>query len=212
MNLKDILAISGEGTLFKFIAQGKNAVIVENLETGRRFSAGAQARVSALDEISIFTNEEDMPLAKVMDRLWEKENGGEAISHRQPDEELKKYFAEVLPEYDRDRVYTSDIRKVIHWYNMLQGLNLLVKDEPQEEEKKSGEGDSQEAGSVTDATVKAKERGKADATGKAKDAGIVEAKSAKAETETGKTEAKKKPVSSATKDKKPAAGSKDGSK
>jgi len=189
MNLKDILAISGEVTLFKFIAQGKNAVIVENLETGRRFSAGAHSRVSALDEISIFTAEEDMPLSKVMDRLWEKENGGEAISHRKSDEELKKYFAEALPEYDRDRVYTSDIRKVLHWYNILQGLNLLVKEEPQEEEQKSGEGDIEEAASATEATRE------------------TEVKPAKAAT-------KKKPASSATKStgKKPAAGNQDDSK
>ena len=154
MNLKDILAISGESTLFKFIAQGKNAVIVENLETGRRFSAGAHSRVSALDEISIFTSGEDMPLGKVMDRLWEKEEGGEAISHRQPDAELKEYFAEVLPEYDRDRVYTSDIRKVIHWYNILHGLNLLVKEEPQDEEQTSGEGETKEVASAETASDK----------------------------------------------------------
>lgn len=129
MNLKDILAISGEGTLFKFIAQGKNAVIVENLETGRRFSAGASARVSALDEISIYTTGEDVPLGKVMDLIREKENGGAALSHKQPDSDLKKYFAEVLPEYDRERVYTSDIRKVLHWYNILHKLNLLVMEE-----------------------------------------------------------------------------------
>ena len=129
MNLKDILAISGEGTLFKFIAQGKNAVIVENLETGRRISAGATAKVSALEEIAIFTTGEDLPLGKVMDRIWEKENGGEAVSHKLPDAELKKYFTEMLPEYDRTRVYTSDIKKVLHWYNILHKLNLLVKEE-----------------------------------------------------------------------------------
>lgn len=134
MNLKDILAIAGEGTLFKFIAQGKNAVIVENLETGRRFSAGATAKVSALDEIAIFITGEDVPLSKVMDLIFEKENGGECLSHKQPDAELKKYFAEVLPEYDRDRVYTSDIRKVLHWYNILHKLNLLVKEEEKPEE------------------------------------------------------------------------------
>jgi len=134
MNLKDILAVSGEGTLFKFVAQGKNAVIVENLETGRRFSAGATAKVSALDEIAIFTTGEDMALSKVMDLIHEKENGGEALSHKQPDADLKKYFAEVLPEYDRDRVYTSDIKKVLHWYNILHKLNLLVKEEEKPEE------------------------------------------------------------------------------
>lgn len=134
MNLKDILAISGEGTLFKFIAQGKNAVIVENLETGRRLSAGATAKVSALEEIAIFTTGEDLPLGKVMDRIWEKENGGEAVSHKLPDAELKKYFTEMLPEYDRTRVYTSDIKKVLHWYNILHKLNLLVKEAEAEAE------------------------------------------------------------------------------
>jgi hypothetical protein len=129
MNLKDIMAISGEGTLFKFIAQGKNAVIVENLETGRRSSAGATMKVSALEEIAIFTSSEDLPLGSVMDRIWEKENGGETISHRLPDADLKKYFAEVLPEYDRNRVYTSDIKKVLLWYNILHKMNLLIKED-----------------------------------------------------------------------------------
>ena len=135
MNLKDIMAISGEGTLFKFIAQGKNAVIVENLETGRRISAGATAKVSALEEISIYTTGEDMPLGKVMDKIWEKENGGETMSHKLPDNDLKKHFAEIFPEYDHDRVYTSDIRKVLHWYNLLHKLNLLVKEEEKKEEE-----------------------------------------------------------------------------
>jgi hypothetical protein len=146
MNLKDILAISGEGTLFKFIAQGKNAVIVENLETGRRLSAGATAKVSALDEISIFTTGEDMPLGKVMDLIWEKENGGETISHKLPDAELKKYFADVMPEYDRERVYTSDIKKVLHWYSILHKLNLLVKEEEKPAEPEEGSVDAGEAG------------------------------------------------------------------
>lgn len=138
MNLKDILAISGEGTLFKFIAQGKNAVIVENLETGRRLSAGAASKVSALDEIALFTTGEDMPLGKVMDLIWEKENGGETLSHKLPDAELKKYFDTVMPDYDHDRVYTSDIKKVLHWYNILHKLNLLVKEEEKAEETEAG--------------------------------------------------------------------------
>lgn len=140
MKLKDILAISGEGTLFKFIAQGKNAVIVENLETGRRISAGGTAKVSALDEIAIFTTGEDMPLGKVMDKIWEKENGAETISHKSSDEDLKIYFAATLPDYDKNRVYISDIRKVLHWYNILHKLNLLVKEEEETKaEEDSGE-------------------------------------------------------------------------
>jgi hypothetical protein len=154
MNLKDILAISGEGTLFKFIAQGKNAVIVENLETGRRISAGATAKVSALEEISIFTTGEDMPLGKVMDKIWEKENGGETLSYKLPDNDLKKYFGEAFPEYDKDRVYTSDIRKVLHWYNILHKLNLLVK----EEEEKKEEAGTEEVKAVTKVKASPKEK------------------------------------------------------
>jgi len=149
MNLKDILAVSGEGTLFKFIAQGKNAVIVENLETGRRFSAGATAKVSALDEISIFTTGEDIPLSKVMDLIHEKENGGEALSHKEAEAGLKKYFEEVLPEYDRERVYTSDIKKVLHWYNILHKLNLLVKEEEKPEESAGVAGTDGAAGEAS---------------------------------------------------------------
>ncbi len=151
MNLKDILAISGEGTLFKFIAQGKNAVIVENLETGRRLSAGATSKVSSLDEIALFTTGEDMPLGKVMDLIWEKENGGETLSHKLPDAELKIYFATVMPDYDRDRVYTSDIKKVLHWYNILHKLNLLVKEEEKAEEPEAGSDAVDEAGDDTKA-------------------------------------------------------------
>ncbi len=172
MNLKDILAIAGEGTLFKFIAQGKNAVIVENLETGRRYSAGATARVSALDEIAIFTSGEDMPLGKVMDKIWEKENGGETLSHRLPDAELREYFAGVLPDYDRDRVYTSDIKKVLHWYNILHKLNLLVKEEEKFMEPEPGSGSGNETASgekgASKAAAKGKAKGKAESQAKAK--------------------------------------------
>ena len=142
MNLKDFLAVSGEGSLFKFIAQGKNAIIVENIENGKRISVAGTTKVSALEEIAIYTIEEDMPLSKVMDKIWEKENGGPAMSHKSADADLKKYFAGVLPEYDKQRVYTSDIKKVIQWYNFLQSKDMLVK----EEEKSADEaGDNAEA-------------------------------------------------------------------
>ena len=102
--------------------------------------------------------------------IWEKENGGPALSHRQPDAELKKYFAEALPEYDRERVYTSDIRKVLHWYNILQGLNLLVKEEEKPAEKDEGEGQSvseETAGNGTTAKPKKEKGAEAGKTAKA---------------------------------------------
>ncbi len=139
MVLKDIMSISGESGLFRFIAQGKNSIIVEHLETKKRTSAFGSARVSSLEEISIFTQKEDLPLGKVFDLIFEKEKGGPAIDFKSDPEKLKAYFGEVLPEYDKQRVYTSDIKKLIHWYNILQQLNLLVKEEPEKTEPEKAE-------------------------------------------------------------------------
>jgi hypothetical protein len=129
MVLKDILSISGEPGLFKFIAQGKNAIIVEHLETKKRSSAYGSAKISSLEDIAIFTEKEDMPLGKVFDLIFEKENGGLTIDSKSDNNKLKKWFEEILPDYSKDKVYTSDIKKVALWYNTLQKLNLLVKEE-----------------------------------------------------------------------------------
>lgn len=131
MILKDIVAISGQQGLFKFIAQGKNSMIVEHIETGKRGSAFSSARVSSLEEISIFTDNEDMPLGKVFDRIFEKEKGGEAMDPKSDPDKLRKYFEEIIPDYSKDKVYVSDIRKVVLWYNILQRKNLLVQEEPE---------------------------------------------------------------------------------
>jgi hypothetical protein len=131
MILKDILAISGEHGLFRFIAQGKNAIIVEHLETKKRSSAYSSAKVSSLEDIAIFTEKEDIPLGKVFDLIHEKENGGSAIDSKADTDKLKAWFEELLPDYSRDKVYVSDIKKVAQWYNILHNLNLLVKEEPE---------------------------------------------------------------------------------
>lgn len=129
MVLKDILAISGEPGLFRFIAQGKNAIIVEHLETGKRSSAYGSAKVSSLEDIAVFTEKDDMPLSKVFDLIWDKHNGGSAIDHKSDNESLKSWLLSILPDYDKDRVYVSDIRKITLWYNLLQKLELLVREE-----------------------------------------------------------------------------------
>jgi hypothetical protein len=129
MILKDILAISGEPGLYKFIAQGKNAIIVEHLETKKRSSAHSSAKVSSLEDIAIFTDKEDMPLGKVFNLIHEKENGGPAVDSKGDLNKLKSWFDGILPEYSKDKVYTSDIKKVAQWYNILHKLDLLVKEE-----------------------------------------------------------------------------------
>jgi hypothetical protein len=133
MILKDILSISGEPGLFRFIAQGKNAIIVEHLETKKRSSAYGSAKVSSLEDIAIFTETEDMPLGKVFDLIYEKGNGGPAIDSKADAAKLKTWFEGVLPEYSRDKVYTSDIKKLASWYNILHNLDLLKKEEPEAE-------------------------------------------------------------------------------
>lgn len=149
MVLKDILAISGEQGLFRFLAQGKNALIVEHLETKKRSSAHSSAKVSSLEDIAIFTEKEDMPLSKVFDLIHEKENGGSAPDAKTEPSKLTQWFESVLPEYSKNKVYVSDIRKVAQWYNILHKLGLLIKEEPQKEEA----GETTVAEPETDAKV-----------------------------------------------------------
>ena len=156
MVLKDILAISGEPGLFKFVAQGKNAIIVEHLETGKRSSAFSSHKVSSLEDISIFTDNEDLPLSKVFDKIYEKESGGPAIDARSDTEQLKKYFEEIVPDYSREKVYSSDIKKVFVWYNLLQKKNMLVKEEPE----KSSEVEAEPSGEVSKETEVTETSGK----------------------------------------------------
>ncbi|HOF21649.1 MAG TPA: DUF5606 domain-containing protein [Bacteroidales bacterium] len=129
MLLKDLMAIPGQPGLFRFIAQGKNAIIVEHLETRKRSTVFSSARASSLEEISVFTENEDLPLGKVFDKIHEKENGGPAIDHKSDPEKLRSWFGEILPDYNRERVYVSDIKKIIQWYNTLHKLDLLVREE-----------------------------------------------------------------------------------
>jgi hypothetical protein len=158
MVLKDILAISGEPGLFRFIAQGKNAIIVEHLETKKRSSAFGSAKVSSLEDIAIFTDSEDVPLAKVFDLIHQKENGGPAVDAKTDNNNLKLWFGGILPEYSRDKVYTSDIKKVAQWYNTLHKLDLLIKEEPEEEKAEAP--DAKKAEEPAEATPSPEEKKK----------------------------------------------------
>lgn len=124
MELKEILAISGQPGLYKYVAQSTRGVIVESLLDGRRMNASANARVSALSEISMFTEGDDIALADVFTRIYEHTGGKTAIDPKSSPEALKAAFAEVLPEYDRERVHVSDIKKCFSWYNLLVGVGF----------------------------------------------------------------------------------------
>ena len=130
--LKGILAISGQPGLFKVLSEGKNGVIVESLVTGKKQTAFASAKMSTLEDIAIYTTHEDFPLKQVFRKIYDNENGGTSIQPNSKPEDLKKYFETILPDFDRERVYVSDIKKVLSWYNLLQEKGLLVFEEPTE--------------------------------------------------------------------------------
>ena len=133
--LKGILSISGQAGLFKLVAESKNNIIVESLENKKRQPVYSTAKVSALEDIAIYTTEGDRPLKEIFKAIFDQEEGGPAISHKASGSELKNYFEKVVPDYDMERVYVSDIKKVLLWYNILQENNML--DFSEEEEKEN---------------------------------------------------------------------------
>lgn len=127
MSLEKIMSISGKPGLYKIITQTRNGAIVESLLDGKRLNVTVHSNVSVLSEIAIYTLTEEKPLAQVLQLIKEKENGqATAISHKDSKDALEEYFFEILPDYDEDRVYASDIKKIIQWYNLLQKHNLLT--------------------------------------------------------------------------------------
>ena len=134
MEFKDILAISGMPGLYKYVAHSTRGIIVESLADGRRTNASATSRVSALTEISMFTEGEDIALAEVFTRMYAHTEGKEAISHKESAEKLKAEFEAVLPEYDKERVHVSDIKKAFSWFNILVGAGFTEFKLPEEEQ------------------------------------------------------------------------------
>ncbi len=125
MKLTGIIAISGKPGLYTVVAQGKSNVIVKSIETGRKMPAFATDRISALEDISIYTMEGDELLSSVYQSIYDKQNGEAALDHKSDINELKAYLLEVLPDYDEERVHSSDIKKIFQWYNLLQKDGLL---------------------------------------------------------------------------------------
>ena len=146
--LKTILSISGKPGLFKLVSHGKNMLIVESLADQKRVPAYAKDKVISLGDIAIYTDETEVPLHEVLTSVKNKENGGQAsISPSAKPDELRTYFAEVLPNFDRDRVYPSDIKKLISWYNLLisAGITDFTPEEPAATEAPAEEVKEEEA-------------------------------------------------------------------
>ncbi|MDR1896492.1 MAG: DUF5606 domain-containing protein, partial [Prevotellaceae bacterium] len=121
VDLQKILSITGHPGLYRYLSQARQGVIVENLIDGKRMRVPPTAKISTMSDITIFTNsDEDLMLIDVFRKIKDKTNGEQALSHKSSTEELMRYFEEIIPEYRKDKVFPSHVRKIIEWYNVLQ--------------------------------------------------------------------------------------------
>lgn len=134
MNLKGIISISGKAGLFKVVAQGRNNIIVKPLGENRKFPIFSTDKVSALEDISIYTYEEDVPLVDVYQKLAAHESYEKSINHKENGVKLRERISLFLPDYDEDRVHDSDLKKLFQWYNLLVDHNVIDKNNISEEE------------------------------------------------------------------------------
>ncbi|NWJ49664.1 MAG: DUF5606 domain-containing protein [Bacteroidetes bacterium] len=125
MDLSQILSIAGKPGLFKLVAHSKNGLIIESLIDGKRINAFMNEKISSLEEISIFTSNEEMALKEVLRNMYTQTNGQKTIDHKSDDKAVKAFFGQAIPDYDQDRVYVSHMRKVIGWYNSLVDKGLI---------------------------------------------------------------------------------------
>ena len=136
MNLNEIISITGRPGLFKVVAQGKNSVIVESIVDKKRIAAHASDRISAIGDISIYTSDEDVKLIDVFEKFNNKYEGKAGPSHKEELSALEGILGEILPNYDRERVYKSDVRKIFQWYNILTNAGIPIVEKKEKEDKK----------------------------------------------------------------------------
>lgn len=132
MDLTGILAITGKPGLYKLISQTKSGALVESLVDKKRMPAFAHERISSLKDITMFGNDEDKPLIDIFQNIYKIEDGKECISHKSSDKELKDYMEKVFPDYDKERVHLSDMKKLFSWYNILLTNNLIDLEQPEQ--------------------------------------------------------------------------------
>ncbi|SFI07026.1 DUF5606 family protein [Halpernia frigidisoli] len=142
MQLEKIISISGKPGLFKLVSHLKNGFIVEDITTKKKASISNSSQVSLLDNIAMFTFDKEVPLFEVLENVAKKEDYKPTISHKSTDAELRSFMDEVLPDYDKERVYVSDIKKLSQWYNLLEKAGYItpesfVKSEETKEEESS---------------------------------------------------------------------------
>ena len=205
--LKEILAVSGKPGLYKLVSKGNNLLIIESLTDKKRIPAYAHDKVISLNDVSIYTDEDEAPIRKILDAIKEKEGGKNIsidLSKVQPDE-LREYLADVLPNFDRERVYPSDIKKLLKWYDILIANGITDFSEKEEDTEETvaesvPEGESKEAGNV--AKVKNEQKTTKTASTKRKESSLAAVNATKA--------TKAKPTAKSSTPKKSVVGAKRG--
>lgn len=144
MDLSKILSIAGKPGLYEMISNTKNGVLVESLLDGKRIPAFSHERISSLEEISVFTETDDVPLKQIFQSMYNIMNQQQALSHKSSANELSAFFKSVLPDYDSDRVYASDIKKMVQWYNLLQSKGMIdLSEDPETKDTDSESNDNE---------------------------------------------------------------------
>jgi stringent starvation protein B len=160
MDLSKVMSISGKGGLFKIVSQSRGSIIVESLVDGKKMPVFATHRSSVLEDISMFTNEEDVPLKKVFRAIYQKEEGKKvSIDLKNDNSPVREYFESVLPDFDKERVYNSDIKKVLSWYNILIDHNLISEQDEETEETSETLEETQEKPANDESTADDKKAG-----------------------------------------------------
>lgn len=164
MELDKVLSISGKPGLYELKAQTRGGFVAESMLDGKKISVNIRHNVSLLSEIAVYTYSEEVPLREIFQKIFEKEEGKEAISQKESKEKLEAYFAEVLPDYDVERVYISDIKKIIQWYNLLvkKGVTSFEKSEAEESKSEISDDEASEKKSDKKETKKKNAAKKAD--------------------------------------------------
>lgn len=138
MDLSGIISVSGMPGLYKVVGQMKNGVIAESLTEKKRVPIHSHQQISSLEDISMYTAGDNKAVSEIMQTIYDKEKGGKCIDHKADEKEIVKYFESILPDYDKDRVYVSNMRKLFNWYNLLQETgNLKLESEGEKHEDKA---------------------------------------------------------------------------
>ncbi len=139
--LREILSITGRPGLFKIVSQGNRMIIVENITTKARSAAHERDKIVSLGDIAMYTEGDDLPLGQILQRLYDAEKGAQVEFKSLDGNALREKFAAIVPDFDRDRVHVSDIKKLFSWYNLLTaaGYDKFVEDEPAETEEEAEE-------------------------------------------------------------------------